>query len=267
MRTILKDKAVSPFVTEHQIDPTIKLTRVSVSFGRRVALGPITASFTGGSTVALVGSNGSGKTTLLRLLAGLIEPTEGTIEPDPLPAVGYVGQHQHQHTWMPLTVSEVLATGRYRQRGLLGRLKTADKATIASAAARLEIDDLLKMPFTELSGGQRQRVLVATALVADAPVLLLDEPITGLDLPSQHRILEVVAGEAARGRLVVISTHHLEEARRCDRVVLLRNEIVADGTPSEALTEESLRMTFGNRVMSSEGKTAVFDDHGHSHEK
>lgn len=245
---------------------TIELNQVSVSYGRHVALAPVSLRFSGGETVALVGSNGSGKTTLLKLLAGLLAPTKGSISPKPAPHVGYVAQHQHQHEWMPLTVGEVLATGRYRERGLLGRLRASDRALIAQSSIRLGVDDLIGRPFSELSGGQRQRVLVATALVVDAPVLLLDEPITGLDLPSQHRILDVIEAEAARGRLVVISTHHLEEARRCNRVILLANDVVADGTPEEALTEEALRATFGDRVVASGDTMAVFDDHGHSHD-
>lgn len=243
----------------------VQFDRVSVSFGRRVALDDLTVGFDAGSTVALVGSNGSGKTTLLKLLAGLAKPTKGTIGPVPRPRVAYVGQHQHQHGWMPLTVAEVLRTGRYGDRGLLRRLRAPDKDLIAGAAARLDIEDLLGLPFNDLSGGQRQRVLVATALVMDAPILLLDEPITGLDIPSQERILQVIEGEAARGRLVVISTHHLDEARRCARVLLLRNKIVADGSPTDTLTAEALRMTFGDRVVTQDGVPAVFDDHGHDH--
>lgn len=244
----------------------IDLNRVSVNFGRTAALSDLTVGFEAGSTVALVGSNGSGKTTLLRLLAGLQQPTKGTISPRPLPAVAYVAQHQHQHAWMPLTVAEVLKTGRYGDRGLLGRLKAEDKVLIAQASARLGVEELVKRPFSELSGGQKQRVLVATALAVDAPILLLDEPITGLDIPSQERILKVIEGEAVRDRLVVISTHHLEEARRCDRVLLLRNQIVAEGVPAETLTPDALRMTFGDRVVTDNGVPAVFDDHGHDHE-
>ena len=244
----------------------VELKRVSVTFGHKVALKPVSATLSGGTSVALVGSNGSGKTTMLRLLAGLLEPTKGTIEPKPLPTVGYVAQHQHQHDWMPLTVAEVLIMGRYRDLGLLKRPRAADRALVDQAAARLGVDDLLDEAFGTLSGGQRQRVLVAAALVSDGELLLLDEPITGLDIPSQQRILDVIGAEKSRGRLVVISTHHLEEARRCDRVILLRNEIIADGAPTQALNEAALRETFGTRVLSSGGPALVFDDHGHGHD-
>ena len=94
---------------------------------------------------------------------------------------------------------------------------------------------MMRRPFGDLSGGQRQRVLVAQALVARPDLLLLDEPITGLDLASQQRILEVIADETAAGTSVVLSTHHLGEARHTDRVLLLAGCIVADGPPDEVL--------------------------------
>lgn len=237
----------------------IELVDVQVSFGDRLALDAGTLSFSGGFTVALMGPNGSGKTTLLRVLAGLQPPTIGRIEQAPA-FVAYVGQHQRQHPWMPLTTGEVLNIGRYRDRGLLGRLRSSDRSLTADSAARLEVTDLVDRPFGTLSGGQRQRVLVAAALANDAPCLLLDEPITGLDLPSQHLIVEVIDAERDRGRLIVLSTHHLDEALRCDRVLLLNTAVVADGAPENTLTDTNLAAAFGPRVLPS---GMVIDEHGH----
>ena len=120
----------------------------------------------------------------------------------------------------------------------------------------------LSRSLTDLSGGERQRALLAQALVQDAPTLLLDEPITGLDLASQKRILDVVDDEASAGRTVVMSTHHLDEARHVSTVVLLANRLVACGPPAEVLTEANLRAAYGSRVL---GGTTILDDHGHSH--
>src|SRR5690606_30652896 len=144
------------------------------------ALAPASFTLDRGTTVALVGANGSGKTTLISLLAGLIEPADGTIEV--ARPVALVAQHRHHHRWMPLSVDEVLRMGRYGEHGLLGRLRSGDRALIDDAAEQLEVTHLRKRPFGELSGGQQQRVLVAQALAADPALLLLDEPITGLDL-------------------------------------------------------------------------------------
>lgn len=218
------------------------------------------------SKVALMGPNGSGKTTLLRVLSGLQAPTSGKMDTDGDVSVGYVCQHHHPHAYMPMTVSEVLAIGRYRRRGLVGRLRRSDKEVIAEAAERLNVAHLRRRAFGELSGGQRQRVMVAMVLASQADCLLLDEPITGLDLPSQATILEVIEAECAAGRLVVMSTHHLQEARRCDRVVLIKGMVLADGTPDEVLREVNLAAAFGANLVGDDTSAHEFvmESH-HSH--
>ncbi len=240
-----------------------ELTDAVVAFGGRRALGPVTARLWGGTSVALMGPNGSGKTTLLRLLAGLNDPVSGAIE-RPAGGVSYVAQHQHQHRWLPLTVREVVTTARYRRRGMFGPLRRADRVAVADALDRLEVGDLTTRTFGELSGGQRQRVLVATAIAGDVQTVLLDEPITGLDLRSQRLILEVVEEERLRERLVVLSTHHLDEAKHCDRVMLLNTSVVADGPPDTVLVPGLLAAAFGVHSVRIDGdEVEVVDDHGH----
>lgn len=241
----------------------IEVRDVTVRFGPRVALDAGSLRFGAGTSVALVGPNGSGKTTLLRLLAGLADPTTGSVGRAAGTHVAYVAQHQHQHRWMPLTVDEVLRMSRYGRRGLLGPLRRDDKEAIAVAAGRLDVTDLRHRRFGELSGGQRQRVLVASALATRADAVLLDEPITGLDLPSQHRILDVIVEERDAGRLVVLSTHDLDEARQCDRIVLLAGRVVADGPPPEVLTRGFLSEAFGSHLVDDARTLQVIDDHGH----
>lgn len=247
-----------------------ELEAVNVVLGHRMALRVDGLELGGSELVGLIGSNGSGKTTLLKLLAGLLSPTSGRIERN-VHQVAWVSQHQGQHSWMPLTVGEVLQMGRYHDRGLLRRLNSDDRAAISESAERLKVDDLVKRAFSELSGGQRQRVLIASALATNAPCLLLDEPITGLDIPSQQLIIDVAQDERDRGKLVVMSTHHLDEAGICDRVIVLANEVIADGPPSEALQPEPLARAFGQRVLQSADipgseTTFLIDDHGHSHD-
>ncbi|HCB34354.1 MAG TPA: metal ABC transporter ATP-binding protein [Acidimicrobiaceae bacterium] len=205
-------------------------------------------------------------------------PTAGRLRAEGDASVAYLPQ-QH-HTTLPLTVAEVLTMGRYRARGLLRPMRARDRATVAAAAVRLRVDDLVHRRFGELSGGQRQRVRVASMLANEARCLLLDEPITGLDLPSQEIIFEVFAHERARGRLVVMSTHHIDEVRRCDRVVLLAHgTVVADGAPDDVVTAENLATAFGVRLLAvvppaapdaddpDAGRPvpsfALVDDHGH----
>lgn len=248
-------------------DPTdvvAALAGVSVRYGSILALASTDLTVFGGQSMALVGSNGSGKSTLLGVLAGLVGPSQGTVRFERPRRVSFVAQQHAFHRWMPLTVDEVVRMGRFRRLGLVRPLRRPDREAIAAVSERLEVAELAKRPFGQLSGGQRQRVLVAQALVDDPDLLLLDEPITGLDLASQEVILDVIATERDRGAAVVFSTHHLDEARRADRVVLLAGEIVADGSPDEALRVDLLAAAFGGRLLrTGDDGVAVLDEHGH----
>jgi ABC-type Mn2+/Zn2+ transport system ATPase subunit len=243
--------------------PLAELQAATMRYGEIVALGSTTMSIPPGTVVALVGSNGSGKSTLLGLLAGLINPSEGRVVRRDGLRISFVAQQHHHHRWMPLSVGEVIAMGRFARLGLVRPFRRADREAVARAAERLDVAGLMKRSMSELSGGQRQRVLVAQALVDEADLILLDEPITGLDLPSQNVITEVMAAEAARGASVVFSTHHLDEARRADRVVLLAGAVIADGEPAEVLTPELLAIAFGGRLIQIDRTAVVVDEHGH----
>lgn len=246
--------------------PVASFVDVSLRYGDLVALDRTSTAFDAGASVALVGANGSGKSTVLKLLAGLLTPSTGeVVRTDGLEAAFIAQQHGH-HQWMPLPVEEVLRMACYRRRGLLGRITSADRAEIRAVADRLQVGDLSKRSFGELSGGQRQRVLVAQALVGSPGLLLLDEPITGLDLPSQETILRIIDEEVARGAAVVFSTHHLEEAKRADRVMLLAGCVIADGSATDVLVPEHLAVAFGGRLLRLGDHSLLVDDHGHGHD-
>ncbi len=240
---------------------------MTVRFDGFNALDDITHTFEPGTSTAVMGVNGSGKTTLLETIAGLIRPVSGRIE-GVSKRLAYVCQHPPT-TWMPLTASEVLAMGRYRERGLIGWLRASDRAAMHTAAEQLHINHLLKSSFGELSGGQQQRVRIAQMLASDPELLLLDEPITGLDIPSQVRILTMIEDYSRRGATVLLTTHHLDEARHCDSVLLLANRLIASGNPEEMLTEKRLRQAFGERLLGDHADHThdhdmiVLDDHGH----
>lgn len=267
----MSEQAASAKALVAQNKDPIAFADVTAKFGNgHVALADVTCQFEHGTSTALIGPNGSGKTTLLRMMCGLIPPAQGTIYPEPSKKIfALVAQQHGQRGWMPLTVSNVLRMSRFHDRGLIKRLGPADRILIENAAERLEVSDLGNRQFGELSGGQRQRVMVAQALAHDADVLLMDEPITGLDLPSQETILRIVDEERRRGRIVVISTHHMDEAELCDQVILLATRIVASGAPGEVLTNKNLQEAFGLRMAHGEhddhtdGVIHFFNDHGH----
>ena len=245
----------------------VEIEDLTVKFDAVIALDGVTHTFEPGTATAVMGINGSGKTTMLECLAGLQKPTTGRITgmSDDL---AYVCQHLPA-CWMPITAGEVLAMGRYRKRGLLGRLRGDDRAAMRDAGEQLDVNQFTDRSFGDLSGGQQQRVRIAQALAGEPDVILLDEPVTALDIPSQERILEVIEEYSSRGAIVIITTHHLDEARHCDTVMLMANRLVAAGTPDEMLTEDRLRAAFGERLLTDHADhdhdqgIIVLDDHGH----
>jgi ABC-type Mn2+/Zn2+ transport system ATPase subunit len=257
---------------EPTASPLITLKGVTVVRGDKRALDDMSVQIHPGTSIALVGANGSGKTTLLEVLAGLRSPTTGTVHRNDRSrtSVAIVTQRP-AGGWMPLTTREVIRMGRFRPTMVPRRLRPDDHAAVAVAAERLAVSDLHDTPLGALSFGQRQRVLVAQALAREADLLLLDEPITGLDLVSQERILAVIDQEAGAGRSVVLSTHHLDEARHCEVVLVLDGRLIAAGPPETVLVPEVLREAYGERVLGDHARhdhahdLFLVDDHGHGH--
>jgi ABC-type Mn2+/Zn2+ transport system ATPase subunit len=217
---------------------------------------------------ALVGPNGSGKSTLLHAIAGLL-PDDGAIRIDGRsPAesrrsVAYVLQSQHVAAQLPVTAREVVSLGRTPTIGPVRRLRAADRAAVAAAVHRMELDVLADKHLTEMSGGQRQRVFIAQGLVQQAEVLLLDEPVAGLDLASTDRIRSAIREERDAGRTVIVATHDLDEASETDLVVLLAGRVVAAGPPSAVLTADNLREAYAGRVLDLDGHAVALDDGAH----
>jgi ABC-type Mn2+/Zn2+ transport system ATPase subunit len=218
---------------------------------------------------ALVGPNGSGKSTLLHVIAGLLPLAAGTVAVRgrrPIEVrrdTAYVLQTQHASEHLLVTAGEVVALARAAQRGPFRRLGRADRELVTDSMDRLEIRDLSRRHLAEMSGGQRQRVFVAQGLAQDADVLLLDEPVAGLDMVSAQRIRSVIEEERAAGRFVIVATHDLAEARRADHVVLLNGRLIAAGPPADALQAECLREAYGARVLDLGDRTVAVDDGVH----
>lgn len=244
--------------------PVVDIADLTVRYGPVLALEDLSIRVSGGTTLAVIGPNGSGKSTLLRSMARLQGDIDGTVDVGDA-TVSLVLQVTDVDRSLPITVRETVRMARYAIRGLFARLRRDDHDAVASALERLDITDLAERQLHELSGGQRQRVLVAQGLAQDADILLLDEPVTGLDVVSRARILEVIAEERSQGRIVVMTTHQLDDARRCDRVLLLARRIIADGTPEDVLVEEHLREAFGGRMLRLAGGELLVDDPHHAH--
>ncbi|MDP1818366.1 MAG: zinc ABC transporter ATP-binding protein AztA [Acidimicrobiales bacterium] len=239
---------------------------VVLAHGAHEVLAAATFDVPMGAVTALIGPNGAGKTTLLHAIAGLLHPRSGALD---VPArarrggVAYVLQVTEVSTSLPLTVRETVAMGRYAATGLVRRLRADDRASIERAMEALAITDLARRPLHELSGGQRQRAFVAQGLAQEAEVLLLDEPITGLDLVSRQHILDTIAAERAAGHAIVVSTHDLGDASQADHLLLLAGRVVASGRPEAVLTDEHLADAYGGHLLELGGRTLIIDDHAH----
>lgn len=252
--------------TEHYSDPVpaaITIDSLEVRYGDDIALNGIDLTIAAGSSLAVIGPNGSGKSTLLNAIAGTVRPTRGSATvTDPPPAL--VLQSTEVDRSVPITVSDAVSMARYPTLGLFRRFTLADRRAVDRALQRMSIADLAGRQLHDLSGGQRQRVLVAQGLAQEAPVLLLDEPVNGLDVPSRSIILDTVDEEVAEGRTVVVTTHSLDDARRCDHVLLLDTEAIASGPPSQVLTEQHLSRAFGEQFIRV-GDALILDDPHHHH--
>lgn len=237
---------------------------LTVRYEGTVALRDATFTASAGSSLAVIGPNGSGKSTLLRAIAGLVEPARGHVALPDRHRPAFVFQSTEVERSLQITVRDTVAAGRYPALGLLRRFGSHDHEIVDRSMQRLAITELADRQLHDLSGGQRQRVMVAQGLAQEAPVLLLDEPVTGLDVVSRGLILDVVDDERAAGRIVVLTTHNLDDARRCDQVLLLSGTPVAVGGPEEVLCEEHLRAAFGGRFIRV-GDALILDDPHHSH--
>jgi ABC-type Mn2+/Zn2+ transport system ATPase subunit len=237
-----------------------------LAYGRRPVVDRASFTIPAGTAVAVIGPNGAGKSTLLRAMAGLLVPRHGHLE---VPArarraaIALVLQATDVDRHLPITVREVVTLARYGQRGPFRPLRRADRSAVVAALARLELADLADRQLHELSGGQRQRVLVAQGLAQQAELLLLDEPVMGLDVVSRQLILDAVAAERGAGRTVVWSTHDLGEAAQADLVLLVANRVVAFGPPAEVLVDGPLSAAYGGRVLRLADGLAVVDDPHH----
>ena len=241
----------------------ITAENLEVRYSNTVALSGVDLTVPAGSSLAVIGPNGSGKSTLLAALAGTIEPSAGSTHvTGPAPAL--VLQATDVDKSLPITVRDTVSLARYPTLGLFRRFRPADRDAIDRALTRMAIEDLAPRQLHDLSGGQRQRVLVAQGLAQESDVLLLDEPVNGLDLVSRSIILDVIDEELASGRTVVITTHNLDDARRCQQVLLLDTTPIAVGPPTVVLTEEHLRRGFSGQFIRV-GDKVILDDPHHTH--
>ncbi|WP_245577997.1 ABC transporter ATP-binding protein [Alicyclobacillus herbarius] len=225
------------------------------NLGFQPVLSGVSATWRGGQVVGIVGPNGAGKSTLLRLLAGIWPASRGGVvlngrslstftAKERARYLAYLPQQQPEDC--PFTVREFVEMGRYAHRSPFGGLGAHGWRVVHASIQRMGLTEYECVPLFRLSGGERQRAGVARCLAQESPILVLDEPISNLDVYYQLDMLERLRELAADGRLVILAIHHLEfAARYCTELMILwEGRVYATGHPIEVLTPDALRDVF-----------------------
>ncbi len=254
----------------------IEIDGVSVRLDGTSILENVTASVPMGKLCALVGPNGAGKTTLLMTMLGLV-PHSGHIRfcacgphGGGVPRIGYVPQRLDFDRAAPISVTDFLCLAGQRRPLFLGRRRAAERQARA-ALNRVAIEHLGSRALGQLSGGELQRVLLAQVLLDEPQVILLDEPVSGVDVAGEQLFLELVREITASGEHTVLMVSHdiSVVAERAEHVIALKGTVVCQGPPREALTPENLLRLFGvhvHHIGVCERPAGTNHDHGHRHD-
>jgi ABC-type Mn2+/Zn2+ transport system ATPase subunit len=228
---------------------------LTVGYGGPPVLEDVTFTLRAGERIGVLGPNGGGKSTLFRALLGELRPVRGRIRS--AGGFGYVPQTERSRLDYPVSALDVTLMGTLTRVAWWKRVGRGERESALDALDRVGLADQARTRFGELSGGQRQRVLVARALVQEQPVVLLDEPFTGVDEPSAELLERLLEDLAAHGHGILIATHDVEQVARWDRVLCLNRRQIAFGPPGETLTPSVLEQTYGGEIVRLEGVSAA----------
>lgn len=242
---------------------------VVLAYNGHVAVRESSFEIPSGALTAIIGPNGSGKSTLLNAMTGLARVVRGHISvrggqpADAHHRVAHVLQATTVNEVMPVTVREVVAMGRYARLGMFGLFGARDREVCQAAMERLGVSEIAGSQLAELSAGQRQRVFVAQGLAQEADLLLLDEPVSGLDLGGRRHVAVAMRQQLEVGNTVVFTTHDLAEASESDHVILMAGRVVTQGSPETVLEPDLLSTAYGIGLVHLEDGTVVLDDAAH----
>lgn len=245
--------------------PAVVAAHAELGYGGTPVLSRLEFEIPAGSRVGVLGPNGGGKTTLFRSLLGEIPLISGKLEVEATTAT--VAQTDRSRLDYPVSALDVAVMGSLGRLPWWRRPGRSERSRALDALEKVGLADQAKTTFGDLSGGQRQRVLIARALTADAEILLMDEPFTGLDNKSEVRLEKLIDDLAISGHTVLIATHEVEQAARWDLVLCLNRTQVAFGDPAATLTKPVLEATYGGHIVEIPGQPelGVLPAHHHEH--
>jgi manganese/zinc/iron transport system ATP- binding protein len=232
------------------------MRHVSAGYGGPDVIENVSLDLPAGSVTAIIGPNGSGKSTLLKAVLGLTPTLRGAVALGGRPIgeqrarVAYVPQRELVDWSFPISAEQVVMMGRYRRIGWARRPVRDDRQAVTEALAKVGMQHLADRQIGALSGGQQQRVFLARALVQDASVLLLDEPMTGVDRTTEELITELFEELRAAGGTIAYATHDLESAAdSADYLCFINRRVIRFGPPRETFTPPVLHETFGGELL------------------
>lgn len=281
MKNIIKSFRKGSFsrrYAPHQPDaPLLDLENITVVYDTGTVLERISFELTPGDGVALVGPNGAGKTTLFKVIVGIMDPDEGIVrisghEPGGHTCIAYVPQRSQVDWSFPATVADVVMMGRINKMGPFLWPQSEDWDIVNRSLEFVDLIDLAGRQISELSGGQQQRMFIARALAQEAELMLLDEPLNGLDVPAQEKILRILDTLQEKQVTFMISMHDLRlAAEQFDKVMLLNKELLGFGPPNDVFTRKLLLEAYRGHLHFVEGEfdtLAIGDDccEGDQHE-
>jgi manganese/iron transport system ATP-binding protein len=248
--------------------PILELIDVSVRFNGATALDKVSFQLHRGERVAVIGPNGAGKSTLFNVISGVLHPSQGQVnvhgnEPGKHICIAYVPQRSQVDWQFPVNVVDVVMMGRIRKLGLFQWPKRKDWDYAHEMLELVGMDHLAKRQIGELSGGQQQRVFIARALAQEAELMLMDEPLTGLDVKSQEEIFSILDKLRQREVTIMVATHDLNlAAERFDRLMLLNQQMLGFGQANEVFTTELLSQAYSGqmRLIETPNGTMVLSD-------
>lgn len=255
MNDVAHARRPGPIIEAVSSAPVVSARDVSLTLGGRVILDRVSLTLEPREIVTLIGPNGAGKSTLVRVLLGLIAPDEGTVERSPGLKVGYVPQRFQAPETVPLSVARLLTLTR-----------SAPEPRIRAVLAETGIEHLAERPVQALSGGETQRALLARALLHDPGLLVLDEPVQGVDFIGEARLYGLIASiRKERGCAILMVSHDLHMVMaESDRVVCLNGHVCCEGVPDRVKSDPEFVKMFGPEAARALGVYSHHHDHVHN---
>ncbi|EEG5674288.1 metal ABC transporter ATP-binding protein [Salmonella enterica] len=250
--------AINDYTKCLSLSPAVSIAGLSVSYrGGNIGLSDVSFELRKPMICGLIGMNGAGKSTLFKAIMGFVSPTSGKVEVCHHPVrwgqkqniIAYVPQTEEVDWTFPVSVHDVVMMGRQGRMGILRIPSEKDKEIVSDSLKRVGMEAFADRQIGELSGGQRKRVFLARALAQQSKIMLLDEPFTGVDVRTEHAIIDILCELRDEGHIIIVSTHNLASVPGyCDEVMMVNVTLIAFGPVSDVYTPDNLGKTFGGAI-------------------